>query len=107
MSTTFDKIRGLVGQRKVRISAHAYQRLIKRGILPTEVVAGALKAEVLEEYPDYHIGPAVLVLQSDGDGAALHAVWGIEKGTTEPAVLATAYHPDPSKWTADFRRRRS
>jgi hypothetical protein len=36
----------------------------------------------------------------------VHAVWGIPKGATGPAVLVTAYRPDPSRWSEDFMRRR-
>jgi hypothetical protein len=48
----------------------------------------------------------VLMLQRDGRDAPLHVVWGLELGTTEPAVIVTAYVPDPSKWSADFRTRK-
>jgi class 3 adenylate cyclase len=32
--------------------------------------------------------------------------WGIPRGQTAPAVLVTAYRPDPARWTDDFLRRR-
>ncbi len=107
MNPTFERIRVLISQRKVRISVHAYHRMSKRGILPTEVIKGALNGEVLEDYPKFHLGPAVLLLQGDDEHRPLHSVWGIEKGTDEPAVLMTAYRPDPSEWTDDFRRRKT
>ncbi|MEP6717964.1 MAG: hypothetical protein ABJB21_02420 [bacterium] len=47
----------------------------------------------------------MLVLQRDNKGL-IHVVWGIAKSTTSPAVLTTAYRPNPEKWSKDFLRRR-
>ena len=33
------------------------------------------------------------------------AVWGIPKESASPAVLVTAYRPDPERWSGDFNRR--
>ncbi|MBS0239997.1 MAG: DUF4258 domain-containing protein [Proteobacteria bacterium] len=104
--TTFLAICALIAQRKVRISVHAFARCSKRGILTTEVISGVVRGLPIEDYPDYHVGPAVLVLQSDSSNLPVHALWGIEKGTKEPAVLVTAYRPDPDEWTPDFRTRK-
>ena len=106
MAPTFERIRALVKARKVRISAHCYARLVKRGILASEIVAGAAQGAVIDDYPEAHIGPSTLVLQNDPQGRPLHVVWGIEKDTTEPAVIVTAYYPDPALWSSDFRSRK-
>jgi Domain of unknown function (DUF4258) len=105
MNATFQQICALVKDRKVRLSAHSFARLDKRGILVGDIVAGVQNGEVLEDYPEAFIGPSVLVLQANRDGELLHVVWGIEKDTTEPAVIVTAYYPDPALWSADFRSR--
>lgn len=104
--TTFKAICELIAQRKIRVSAHAFGRCSKRGILTTDVIANAALSSPIEDYPDYHVGPAVLVLQFDSSHLPIHALWGLEKGTTEPAVLVTVYRPDPDEWTPDFRTRR-
>jgi hypothetical protein len=42
----------------------------------------------------------------DHDGNPIHAVWGIPRGSTSPAVLVTAYRPDPERWVDGFKRRK-
>ena len=106
MNPTLAKLVALVGQRDVKISDHGYDELAADGILATEAVAGIAEAEVLEDYPEYPKGPCILVLQRDESGNPIHVVWGIPRHRTAPAVLVTAYRPDPAKWTSDFRQRR-
>jgi len=106
VSETFARIVELVAAGDLRVSAHAYDRLVLNSLSISEIVTSLPAGEVLEDYPGYHAGPAVLVLQTDQRGAPIHAVWGIEKGTNGPAVLVTTYRPDPERWSADFRRRR-
>lgn len=106
MSRTLVQIVKLAATGDVRVSTHAYDRLVLNSLSISEIVASLPAGEILEDYPAYHAGPAVLVLQADGRGEPIHAVWGIEKGTDGPAVLVTTYRPDPDLWSADFRRRR-
>ncbi|MXZ39104.1 MAG: DUF4258 domain-containing protein [Holophagales bacterium] len=106
MASTFDQIRTLVSDGNVRISEHAYDELAADGLLTREMVEGVSDAELLEDYPDYPKGPCVLLLQRTRDGRPAHTVWGLPVGQTEPAVLITAYSPDPEKWEPGFRRRR-
>lgn len=106
MSSTFDRIRELAASGDVRISEHGYDELAEDGILAGEVVDAIDGAVVVEDYPDYGRGPCVLVLEKDSEGQPIHAVWGIPKGQSRPAVLVTAYRPDRAKWSEDFKRRK-
>lgn len=80
--------------------------MVEDGLHAREVLAGIGDAVIVEDYPTYPKGPCVLVLQQDRTGLPIHVVWGIPKGQMSPAVLVTAYRPDPARWTADFMRRR-
>ena len=106
MSATLKAIRALVEIRDVRISEHGYDELAEDGLMVTEILSGIADARVVEDYPAYPKGPSVLVLQFDREGHPIHTVWGIPKGHTRPAVLVTAYRPDPSRWEAGFMERR-
>ena len=89
----------------VRISEHVYDSLADDGLTVNELLTGVSSAVVIEEYPEYPKGAAVLVLQRAVDGSPVHAVWGVPRGYNRPAVLVTAYRPDPSIWDETFTRR--
>ena len=106
MSEILARILDLVRADEVRISAHGDDEIAEDGILAGEVIDGVEAAAMIEEYPAYPKGSCVLVLQRDGRGNPIHVVWGIPRGRTSPAVLVTAYRPDPARWTEDYLRRR-
>jgi hypothetical protein len=106
MSETFELVRALVVAGEVRISEHGYDELADDGITVSEILAGVEAGIVVEDYPEYPKGRSVLVLQWDSEGAPVHVVWGIPKGFDRPAVLVTAYKPDPSRWDERFMERR-
>ena len=106
MSGTLDAIRKLVAEGDVRISDHGYDEMAEDHIPVRDIISGVEGAVVVEDYPSFGKGPAVLVLQYDQNGEAVHVVWGIPKGHSRPAVLVTAYRPDPQRWSADFLERR-
>jgi hypothetical protein len=61
---------------------------------------------MIEEYPEYSKGHCALFLQSDQYEQPIHTVWGIPEGFSKPAVLVTAYRPEPKKWNENFTKRR-
>jgi len=106
MSVLLPRIVELVAKGEVQISMHGYDELAEDDIFARDVIAGVREAIVVEDYPDYAKGPCVLVFQRDSDGKPLHVVWGIPKNASTPAVVITAYRPDPKKWSDDFLRRK-
>jgi hypothetical protein len=84
MSEIFRKILRLIEQNQVQVSAHGYEEMADEKILVRDV----------------------LVLQHDGRDKPIHILWGIPKNATFPAVLVTAYRPDPARWSEDFTRRK-
>ncbi len=106
MSSLLARIRELVGTGRFRVSAHGFEELASDDISLAELVAGIPLAVSVEEYPDYHKGPCVLVLQRQDDGSAVHVLWGVAMNAQDVATLITAYRPDPARWTEDFLKRR-
>lgn len=106
MSELFEQIRQLHENAESKISVHGYEELANDNILAREVMDGFESATIVEEYPDYHKGPCILLLQHDTNGQPIHVLWGIPLGKTSPAVLITAYRPDPKRWHEDFLRRK-
>jgi len=106
MNQTFVQILRLIERGDVRISDHGYDEMAADGLYVRDVIGSIADAVVIEEYPDYAKGPCVLLLQRDRTGQLIHVVWGIPKGKSSPAVLVTAYRPDPRRWEPGFLRRK-
>jgi hypothetical protein len=107
MSEILRRIQTLVLAGDFHVSEHAFAELRKDGILIDDAVTGIATAVVVEDDPTRHRGPSVLTLQYDGQGRPIHLVWALPAHERRPAVLVTAYRPDPQLWDGDFRRRSS
>jgi Domain of unknown function (DUF4258) len=106
VSDTLEAIRDLVMEGDVRISDHGYDELAADDIVVEDILAGLDSATLVEDYPEFPKGPCVLVLEFDSGEEPIHVVWGIPRGHSSPAVVVTAYRPDPTRWSDDFLERR-
>ena len=107
MSDTLTQVQALVARGAFRISDHGFEKLEENAILARDVLAGIATAVVVEDYPGAIRGPTVLVLQSDMANRPIHVVWAIAMGHSEPAVVVTAYRPDPKRWSFDYMERKA
>jgi len=105
MSETLQRIKALTASGDWKVSNHAADEMEEDDIFPTAVIQTVQSAIVVEDYPHFGKGPAVLVRQVDETGRYIHVVWGIPEKDHRPAVVITAYRPEPSRWSSDFLRR--
>lgn len=105
MGRTFQLVLELISRLEIRISDHGYDELAEDAIPIGDILGGVRDGTVIEDYPEFYRGPCVLVLQKDRQGYPIHVVWGIPIRASTPAVLVTAYRPQPERWTEDFTRR--
>ncbi|MBN1188969.1 MAG: DUF4258 domain-containing protein [Dehalococcoidales bacterium] len=106
MGKILEQIIKLIEQGQVIISEHGYNEIVADKLYVRDIILAVNASMIIEEYPEYSRGPCVLVLQRDREGQPVHVVWGIPKGKKSPAVLVTAYRPDPERWEENFLRRR-
>jgi hypothetical protein len=106
MTETFRRVQTLVLAGDVHVSDHGFEELRKDDILVDDVIDGIAAAIVVEEYPRRFRGPSILTLQHDANNRPLHVVRALPAGQRRPAVLVTAYPPDPKRWGSNFKQRK-
>jgi hypothetical protein len=86
-----------------RVTIHAFERCVERGISPVELAEVILSGEIIERYPTDKYGPGCLIHGETNDGRILNV-----QCATNPVWIITAYDPtlSPELWTANFKRRR-
>lgn len=86
-------------------SRHAVLRMAQRDIATFEVRIAVERGEIIEDYPNDHPYPSVLVLAFVED-EPMHVVIALNK-SEQTCIIVTMYLPDRRKWSDDFKRRRT
>jgi hypothetical protein len=84
-----------VQKQQIKISLHAAEQALAEYITRPEIEAALLSAQVLEDYPDWWLGPACLVYSQTQAGRDLHVVVAYSE---LPITIITVYEPRPPKW---------
>ena len=74
----------------------------ERMITTTEVKGVVMTGEAIEDYPEDARGHSCLILGMGRDDRPIHVVCAPKD---EYLAIITAYLPDPTQWTPDFRGR--
>ena len=85
-------------------SRFRYTRLRKRWLNtspPPEIEAAMLNAQLLEDYPDWWLGPSCLICGQTKAGRDLHIVGSY---SDLPVTIITVYEPRPPGWVTPTLR---
>jgi hypothetical protein len=96
-----DLLKRAVEERQVKISLHAAEEALAEEITRREIEAVLLSAELLEDYPDWWLGPSCLVSGLTDLGRDLHIVASY---SGLPVIIITVYEPHPPKWITPTER---
>jgi len=100
---TIEDIALLYKKQSVRWTSHILERIFRRGIYMNDIESALTNGEIIEHYPDDYPFPSCLVLRHTTAGKTLHIVCG---SNGVELWLITAYFPNPTEWTEDFKQRR-
>ena len=90
-----------VQERQIKISLHAAEEALAEEITRTEIETVLLTAQLLEDYPDWWLGPSCLIYGRAEIGRHLHIVVSYSR---LPVTIITVYEPRPPKWLTPTRR---
>jgi hypothetical protein len=103
MAEIVDQARTAAAKR-ILFLPHAIRQMShpERMITPAEVESVVRTGELIEDYPDDSRGHSCLLLGFGEDNRAIHVVCAPKQ---DYLAVITAYLPDPTQWSSDFRRR--
>jgi hypothetical protein len=92
-------------QKRLLFLPHAIRQMSRpqRMISTDEVEIVVTQGELIEDYPSDPRGHSCLMLGLGETNRAVHVVCSPKD---EYLAIITAYLPDPTQWSEDFRRRR-
>ena len=107
MEPTDDDCGGLAtrGKEKLLFLPHAIRQMSRpeRMITPQEVERVVMMGELVEDYPQDSRGHSCLLLGLSHADRAIHVVCSPK---ADYLAVITAYLPDTTQWSPDYRRRR-
>jgi len=104
---TFDEIKECLSD--CRFTEHARREMAEeplRRIGVDDVLQALSTGEIIEEYPADRPYPSCLVLGRTPTGRPLHVVCAPVRAEGRLVVITT-YEPDPERWDATLRHRRT
>jgi hypothetical protein len=92
-------------KKKLLFLPHAIRQMSRpeRMITPHEVERVVMTGELVEDYPHDGRGHSCLLLGLGDNGRAIHVVCSPKE---DYLAMITAYLPDTTQWSSDYRRRR-
>ena len=84
-----------VQEHRIMLSLHAAGEAVSENITRPEIEAVMLNAQLLEDYPDWWLGPACLIYGRTLTGRDLHIVASYSE---LPVTIVTVYEPHSPKW---------
>jgi hypothetical protein len=100
-TTILDLLKRAVDEHQIKISLHAAEEALAEEITRREIEAAMRDAELLEDYPDWWLGPSCLVHGRTDTGRDLHLVVSY---SGLPIAIITVYEPRLPKWTTPTKR---
>lgn len=94
-SAILELLKQAVVERQVKISLHAAEEALAEEITRREIESAMLEAQLLEDYPDWWLGPSCLILGQTENGRSLHLVVSY---SGLPVNIITVYEPRPPRW---------
>ncbi|MCD6553162.1 MAG: DUF4258 domain-containing protein [Anaerolineae bacterium] len=90
-----------VREEQLKISLHAAEEALAEHITRPEIEEAMLNAQLIEDYPDWWLGPSCLIYGRTDAGRALHIVASY---SGLPVTIITVYEPHPPKWVTPTLR---
>jgi len=100
-SAILKRLKQAVEEHQVKISLHAAEEALAEEITRPEIEWAMLNARLLEDYPDWWLGPSCLIYGQTESGRGLHLVVSYAE---LPATIITVYEPRPPKWITPTMR---
>ena len=100
-ATILGLLKRAVDERQIKISLHAAEEALAEEITRPQIEAAMRNAELLEDYPEWWLGPSCLVYGQTNTGRDIHIVVSY---AGLPVTIITVYEPHPPKWMTPTQR---